>query len=260
MLRYELFDKIKYMSERLTKNLIPIAIVVAGLLIGGVIIYVNTTQKCLPESISEVLSSQEAGERLINFINQNLLRGGTTASLVNIVEENGLYKIKIAIEGQEMESYLTLDGKLLFPEVIDLTEVEERAVEKGLTIGDFLISDDEICKEKGKPIVYFFGSESCSHCRWEHPIIEKVAEKFKKDIAFHNNMGNQADRDVFQKYSTGGVPTIVLGCRYYRAGSGERWSEEEEEKVLTALVCKLTGNEPKGVCDEVKDLITKISD
>lgn len=242
------------------KNIIPIAIIVAGLLIAGALVYVNY-QKCPGKTSIEgqILSSQEAAEKVIDFINQNVLRGKATASLTETIEENGLYKIKFVIEGQEIESYVTLDGKLLFPEAIDLSEIQEGPAEEGFTIGDFTVSDEEVCKENGKPIVYFFGSEGCPHCAWERPIIEKVAEKFKGYITFHNNTGTEDDMDVFQKYSTGGVPTLVLGCKYYRVGSGERAGEEEENRTLTALICKLTENEPKDICDEVKDLVEQIN-
>lgn len=99
------------------KKLIPIAIIIVGVLIAGAVVYTNYT-KC-PEGAStkiQILSPQEAGEKAIDFINQNILRGRATASLIEILEENGLYKVKFSIGEQEVESYVTLDGKFLFPE------------------------------------------------------------------------------------------------------------------------------------------------
>lgn len=244
----------------MNQKLILIAIIVVGVLIAGAVYY-GQGQKSpegTGEEEGEIISSEEAGEKVINFIDQNILRGRATASLIEVLEDNGLYKIKFSIEGQEIESYLTRDGKLFFPEAIDLSEAQPAAVETGLTIGDFAVSDEEVCKENGKPIVYFFGSEGCSHCKWEHPVIEEVAGKFGDQIAFHNNMDTDNDMDVFQKYSTGGIPTLVLGCKYYRIGSGETLGEEEEAKVLTALLCKLTNNQPGDVCSGVQDLINQI--
>lgn len=140
---------------------------------------------------------------------------------------------------------------------------EEGAVlgELASTIGDFLITEDEVCQEDGKPIVYLFGSSSCPHCSWEHPIFEKVTAKFADQIALHDNMDTQDDIDVFQKYSQinrGGIPFLVLGCRYVRVGSGENAGEAGEEENLTALICKLTGGEPTEVCQEVADLVEQI--
>ena len=240
------------------KNLIPVAIIVAGLLIAGALVFINKGE--ISDKVSGTLSPQQAAEKAIDYINQNLLEQGTTASLVNVAEENGVYKFRLKIGDQEYDSYITKNGKLLFAEGIYLEKVSETQpkAQGEYTIGDFSTTKDEICKENGEPIVYFFGSESCSHCKWEHPVVEKVAKNFEKYISFHNNMDSDADQDVFLKYSTGGIPTVVLACRYYRVGSGEGAGEEQETKNLTALICKLTDNKPSDICDSVQDLIGQI--
>lgn len=137
-------------------------------------------------------------------------------------------------------------------------EDEQKAVLGETTIGRFTKTGDELCQQDGKPIVYFFGASSCPHCRWEHPIIKKVADKFGDQISFRNNMDNQAeDRDIWEKYAAvhrGGVPFLVLGCQYVRVGSGENDGEAKEAENLTALICKLTDSQPASVCDPVEEL------
>ena len=71
-------------------------------------------------------------------------------------------------------------------------------------------------------------------------------------------MDANADTDIFGKYSTGGIPTLVFGCKYYRVGSGEGEGEELESKNLTAIICKLTGNQPSSICNLFQDLINQI--
>ena len=227
---------------------ILLGLVIAGILIAGAIVYTNY-QKEETSTESQIIPSQEAADKLITFINNNILKGQAVASLVEVLEENGFYKIKFNVEDQEVEWQMSRDGKLVFPQVIDLTkEILEPAEEPGQTVGNFSISSDEVCKEDGKTIVYFFGSEGCPHCVWERPIIEEVAAKFGNNISFHNNMDGDKDNEVFDKYSTGGVPTLVLGCKYYRVGSGEGSGKEEEIKNLTSLICDLTDNQPAAVC------------
>lgn len=242
------------------KKILPVAIIIAGIVIAGAIYYVNNpNSEESEEVIGEIISPEDAAEKAINFINQNLLNEGTTASLIEVSEEMGLYKIKFDIEGQEIESYLTRDGKLLFPEAINITEeVEESTKPTSTTIGSFSVNDDEICREDNKPIIYFFGSQSCSYCRWEHPVMEAVAARFEGHIAFHNNMDSDADKDVFSKYSAGGIPTLVFGCKYSRVGAGQSAGEEKETEALTALICKLTNGQPADVCSQVQDLINEI--
>ncbi|MBD3312430.1 hypothetical protein GF352_03195 [archaeon] len=92
------------------------------------------------------------------------------------------------------------------------------------TIGQFIITEDELCTEDGKPIIYFFGSETCIHSSWEHPIINNVTSLFGDEISYHDNMGTQGDSDVFNNYSDihrGGVPFTIIGCRFIKIGSGE---------------------------------------
>lgn len=143
------------------------------------------------------------------------------------------------------------------------TPQQEGAVlgELASTIGSFSVTKEEICQEDGKPLVYFFGSASCPHCTWEHPIFEEVVDEFEGLIALHNNMDTENDMEVFQRYSQinrNGIPFIVLGCRYVRVGSGETLGEEEETKALTALMCKLTEGKPEKTCTAVTDLIEQV--
>lgn len=110
------------------------------------------------------------------------------------------------------------------------------------TVGGFKVTDQEVCKEDGKPIVYFFGSDGCLHCRWEHPILSDVAKQFSDYVSFHDNMNNQNDADIYQKYknqNSGYIPFLVAGCKYVRLGSGEQYGEDKERQYLTAVMCKL---------------------
>ena len=233
---------------------IPVIIIAVGLLIAGVIIYTNYTKPSAEEEVVEeegkVLSLEEAGDRVISFIDENILQGQTPISLIETLEENGLYIVRFKVEEEEVEWRITKNGELIFPQVIDLREIVQPAEEADKEIGNFSISSDEVCQEDNKPIIYFFGSEGCPHCGWERPIIEELANKFDSYISFHNNTGSDNDMDVFRKYSTGGVPTLVLGCKYYRIGSGERLGKEEEVEVLTTLICKLTNNQPSEICQK----------
>ncbi|HUS52114.1 MAG TPA: hypothetical protein VMX77_01455 [Candidatus Bathyarchaeia archaeon] len=129
------------------------------------------------------------------------------------------------------------------------------------TLGSFNVSDEEICLENGKPLIYMFGSSGCPHCSWEHPVFGQATAKFGNLISLHDNMDTQDDMEIFEKYSQvnqGGIPFIVLGCRYLRVGSGEMIGEEEEERVLTALICKLTEGEPEEICGQVEDLTSQV--
>lgn len=212
----------------------------------------------------KVLTSQEAVKIGLDYINKYITDEANQASLEEISSDapKSFYKFVISIANQKFSSYVSTDGKLLFPgDALKLDEVPSWAQETETELplantqeseivnGNFTkLINAEICNENGKPIIYFFGSTSCPHCVWEHPIFEEVAQKFSDYISFHNNMDSQNDMDVFSKYSQGGVPTLVLGCKYYRVGSGEGVGEEKEKENLTKLFCDLTQNKPAEIC------------
>ncbi len=252
-----------------------IGILAIGLII-GMVIGVAVGAFVFPQIQSfgaATLKPEVVGEKTVDFIsNYGDLPPGVDAELINVteVEDANLYKItfNLSMQGiiltvEPYEAYMTKDGKILFPQGIDMEEFEEKVKqqEEKQTIGDFTVSGDEICVEDEKPIIYFFGSEGCGGCRWEHPVMENVTAKFTGYISFHDNMDNStADREIFAKYSTGYVPTLVLGCKYYRVGSGASMGEDQEANVLTALICNLTGNKPVDVCTdpEIEELINRI--
>lgn len=129
------------------------------------------------------------------------------------------------------------------------------------TVGDFLVTNNEICREDGKPVVYFFGSTGCPHCVWEKPVIQKVMKNFEGLVSYHENIDNQNDADVFAKYSDvnpGYIPFLVFGCKYARVGSGESIGEEKEVEALTAILCKLTEGKPSSVCNPLKDITSTV--
>lgn len=144
------------------------------------------------------------------------------------------------------------------PQVVGEKEPSE---ELPTTIGQFLITQNEVCKEDDKPLIYFFGSDTCPHCTWEKPVMQRVVKKFTGYITYHENFDSQSDQDVLEQFrdiNPGYVPFLVFGCKYARLGSGETAGEVAEEKNLTALICKLTEGEPARVCQEVSDLIEQI--
>ncbi|MDD3970117.1 MAG: hypothetical protein PHI91_02925, partial [Candidatus Pacebacteria bacterium] len=128
-------------------------------------------------------SPQKIGEDTISYINQNLLGGGTVATLEGAEKSKtikGMYDIKLSVQGQIYNSFVSGDGRYLFVDgPIDMHEKIEQdplpeMLEKESTEveGGFKeITELDVCMENDKPIVYFFGSETCPYCEWEKPLI-----------------------------------------------------------------------------------------
>ncbi|MFH0818808.1 MAG: hypothetical protein V1898_02325 [Patescibacteria group bacterium] len=65
---------------------------------------------------SSKISADDADTQATAYINDTLLAGQATAELSDFVIENGLYKFKVSLAGNEFDSYMTLDGSVLYPE------------------------------------------------------------------------------------------------------------------------------------------------
>ena len=72
-------------------------------------------------------SKEEIAKKSIDFINKNLLSNGITASLSSIsLDDSGLYKLKIKIQDQELEVYVSRDGNMIFPQGIKITATQNQ--------------------------------------------------------------------------------------------------------------------------------------
>jgi thiol-disulfide isomerase/thioredoxin len=207
--------------------------------------------------------SNKSADKAISYINKYLLSEGATATLSSIDKERigNFRKITVDVSGNKFGSYISVDGKYIFTsEPFDMDKnptgnasstASTGTVESTgtTTEGGFSeAANTEICTEDNKPIVYFFGSSGCPHCKWEEPILKSVIAQFGDAISYHENIDSQTDIDVFNKYSTGSVPTLVIGCKYYRIGSGEASGEEAEKTALKKIICTVTGNQPSSIC------------
>jgi len=70
----------------------------------------------------KVMSAKEAQDKVTKYINEDLLQGQAVATVSDFKLEKGTYKMKVTFNGKEIESYLSLDGTLFFPEVYDMNE------------------------------------------------------------------------------------------------------------------------------------------
>jgi hypothetical protein len=138
------------------------------------------------------------------------------------------------------------------------------------TIAGFMnIESANITKINEKPLVYFFTTTWCPHCKWEKPIFVNATSNFGKWTGIVEFAGDmqmegayftsdyltikmfeidrtdppESDTKVFRHYSPQGyIPVLILGGKYYRVGSGENNGEAAETLALDALLCKISGS------------------
>ncbi|MCK9578138.1 thioredoxin family protein [bacterium] len=185
-------------------------------------------------------SKQQIIEKAFDYINKNL-SGGSELTLGEIDKDTKkFYRFVIKVGENSIPTYVSTDGKLITYNEQDITKTEENpssSTQQDLVYTFAEVKENEICRENGKPIVYFFGSKSCPHCEWEKPIIAEVVKSFGDKISYHENIDSQNDLDVFSKFNQeGGIPTIIVGCKYYRIGSGEGSGADKEKENLKGII------------------------
>jgi len=106
--------------KKLDRNIILSGVAVIAVIIVIILILINGSGGFL-DKIKNFggLSKDDLAKKGIEYINSSIL-SGQTATLVESSEESGLVKIKISIGGSEFDTYISKDGKLLFPEAIKI--------------------------------------------------------------------------------------------------------------------------------------------
>lgn len=157
------------------------------IILGALLIFVLTGCTILgDEDVAgvKVLSMEEATAKADEFINNNLMPAGQKATIKEVVEEYGLYKIVVdAGSGQDINSYMTKDGKTFFPQAMDIEEIESASVG-----GDEQGPVSEVTNKKDKPKVELF---VMSHCPYGTqiekgilPVLETLGDKIDFELKF----------------------------------------------------------------------------
>lgn len=68
------------------------------------------------------VSLQEAEQKVLQYVNTQLLQPPFQAEVQSSEELNTLYRVTLAVAGQEVDSYVTKDGKLFFPQGLNMDE------------------------------------------------------------------------------------------------------------------------------------------
>lgn len=151
---------------------------ISALLAIALIISFYTGSSDTSESVSGgELGKEQTSEKALDYINTYLLGGGATAEIKGVKEENGMHVITLEIQGQEFDSYITKDGKLLFPQAIDLDEKPEvPETQESPSSVDFPKTD--------KPNVKMFVMTFCPYGQQAEDGLKPAIELLNEDIEF----------------------------------------------------------------------------
>jgi len=162
-------------SKLFTRVVLPIILVVALVLIavfslGG----------------SKNLSKKAASEKAETFINNFLMQSGTTATIKGISTEYGLYKLEVDIVSDVVDSYMSKDGKLFFPQALEIEGIEEED-NTGSTSGEGDPAPENVPTSK-KPNVELFIMSYCPYGTQMQkgilPAVEALGDTIDFDLKF----------------------------------------------------------------------------
>jgi len=136
-------------------------------------------------AVADPLSEDEATTKAVDFINTNLLAdGGVTATLVGTEDRGDLYEVKLTILGQPYSSYITKDGRLLFPQGIDLLNAPDAPPTgaQAAPIVDVSADDDAMKGDENAPVTIIeFSDFQCPFCaRFYTDTLPELDEKYIK--------------------------------------------------------------------------------
>jgi hypothetical protein len=104
--------------------------VILGIAVGASFLPQNQAPTCTPGA-ANVLTPEEAGEKVIDFIANYAVPPGVEVTLINVTEvaNANLYKVAINLSmldtSETQEVFITKDGELLFPGAINIEEFIE---------------------------------------------------------------------------------------------------------------------------------------
>jgi len=189
-------------------------------------VFVTTGCKIEKKDAVKVISAEEAKTLTADFINNNLMQPGNTVTIKEVTEEGGLYKVVVAMtNGQEINSYLSKDGKKFFPQVMDIEETKKAADAKK---GDAPATDAE------KPSA---------------EVTKKAKANVELFVMSHCPFGTQMEKGIIPVLETLGdkVDFTLKFCDYSMHGEKELKEQltqyciqkDEKSKLLPYLKCFL---------------------
>ncbi|MFO7968301.1 MAG: protein disulfide isomerase family protein [Archaeoglobaceae archaeon] len=172
----------------------------------------------------EQLSTEDAGNRTINYINNNLVEPGTKASAVSVEERTYVYEVLTEYQGKQQPVHISKDGRyLLFEPLNTSEELQMETPVPTETATQPPYSTEELqqfvdCLEQEGMKIY--GAETCGYCQ---DLVNMLGGYDVVDSIYVECTENQ---QLCQEKGIEVYPTIIIdGSEYQGARSYQAFSQ-----------------------------------
>ncbi len=176
------------------------------------------------------LSSDQAGEDVLTFVNDNLLQGNE-ASLTEVEDLGAVYRIVLNINGQDVDTFATKDGNYFFPAGYSIEEFED--LTDGSDDGTDVPTD---VPQTDKPVVELFVMSHCPYGTQAEKGMIPVAELLGDNVDFNIRYVN---------YAMHGEVEVVEELNQYCIQT------EQSDLFIPYLTCFLEEGDSEGCFAEV---------
>ncbi len=114
--------KIKQIGGGDWKFIVPVILIFVSLVAGGWFAWTKL-------SASNELSKEKIKERVLAYIEETLPETPASVNSVKKLNKQSIFELELDVGGQEFTSYVTLDGRFLFPSGVDLNEFVTQTAE-----------------------------------------------------------------------------------------------------------------------------------
>jgi len=132
------------------------------------------------------LGEEQAKLKAETFVNNFLMQAGSKATIKEITEAYGLYKLKIDIVSDVVESYITKDGKLFFPQALDINQISGGTANPAAAANTAPAATVSV--KSNKPVIELFVMSHCPYgTQMEKgilPVVDTLGSKIDFQLKF----------------------------------------------------------------------------
>ncbi len=221
------------MDENSKKNFFKDKNFWVGLIVGVVVIaVVLLVAFSVQAMMSGGLSVEKAKTTVTKYVNTELLGGQATATLDQITDwSKDIYKLKFTINGRSIDSYMTKNGKLFFPEAYEMASTTASSTATAATANTAQQAAPANVPKNDKPKVEAFVMSYCPYGTQIEKGLIPVAQA----------LGNKIDFSLkFVSYTMHGDKENQENLRQYCI------EKEQNGKYFSYLTCFLKASDSPG--------------